>query len=178
MVAAIVVLGVTLGGGTGEGPTDPEDCPPRRATQFCDPTVGPGQDVQIGGVRWRLEDVETRSAIDGESPLDRLSRRAEAKGVFLGVRLRATSTSAEPAQVGYDTVQLQSSTEIEDADSTAGFAGDYAGRPNLDRADDGRTIDGWVFFDVPRRALREDIKLRINEYPTGDTRGFIRVPRE
>ena len=84
LVAAIVVAGVTLGGGTAESPTDPKDCPPRRATQFCDPIVGLGEEFQVGSLRWRLVDVETRSSIDGESPLDRLSRRAKAKGVLTG----------------------------------------------------------------------------------------------
>jgi len=142
-----------------------------RATDDCTPSVGPNGSVRVDALRWRVKNAEVAKTI-GDPDLF----GAKADGVFVIVTLQATSKKSESATLTDNAFQLETKdgkTYDTDSDGTVAALGGDTKPLFLEDIGPDSTVKGKVVYDVPKGALKKNLRMRFNELGFGSTHGYI-----
>ncbi|UGS35243.1 DUF4352 domain-containing protein [Capillimicrobium parvum] len=166
------------GGSTGSGESgaksESDGCG-FKATDDCTPHVGADGKVRVDAIVWNLESARTTNTI-GEQ---QYGLGAKADGVFVVVKLKATSKKDESATLSDNVIKLEVNGNTYDPDSDGSIAAIGAGDEPffLETLNPDSTEKGTVVFDVPKKVLNDKPELRFGELGFGDTHAYIALPQ-
>ena len=164
----LVIIAVAVACGSGSDSSSSADCS-NEASDSCTPTVGASQPLVVDAMTYRLKRASTASQVGDPNILGKT-----AKGVFVVIKLRATSARKETGTLSQDMFKLVAGNKEYSADDAAIVAFDQ----NFFLEDIGpdTSATGKLAFDVAPKVLKKNPKLKIGELGFGSTYGYIELP--
>jgi hypothetical protein len=169
--------GTTAGGnsstGSSSSPKPAKGCG-MKASGDCTPHAKANGTVRVDAITWRVQSVKTAKSIgDQEYGLG-----SKADGVYVVVKLKATSHKDESATLSDNVIKLEVDGNSYDPDNDGSVAAIASGDDPffLETLNPDTTKSGTVVFDVPKKVVKAKPELRFGELGFGETHAYIALP--
>lgn len=122
------------------------------------PTVKKGSDLQVGEVKWKVEDVQKEKTLGNDYT------KTNASGIFLVVKVRAELTGNKSGTVDsnqFELIDNKNRTFTPNSEGQSAYTMQGGEDLFLKQVNPGLSISGAVVFDIPEDA--PGLKLKIKD---------------